>query len=227
MGDIINAGADLLGFGPASKQADASRYAADISGQATREQLALQQRMYEEGIKRQQPFLDIGTNALNRLVALNQPGANTAQFIQQDPGYAFRFAEGQKALERNAAARGGFISGRALKEATRYGQEMGSQEFGNAYNRMAGLAALGPSAAGVQNTLGTNYANQANQLGMINAANQGNLALQRGNIAASQYGNYGNALNTALNTDWKKVGQKFGFSDGGPSNADIEATYLT
>lgn len=29
MGDIINAGADLLGFGPASKQADAARYAAE------------------------------------------------------------------------------------------------------------------------------------------------------------------------------------------------------
>jgi hypothetical protein len=227
MGDIINAGADLLGFGPASKQAKSVKYAADISGQTTREQLALQERMYNEGLKRQQPFLDIGTNALNRLVALNQPGANTAQFIQQDPGYAFRFAEGQKALDRQSAARGGLISGGALRAATRYGQEMGSQEFGNAYNRMAGLAALGPSAAGVQNTLGQNYANQANQLGLINSTNQGNLALQRGNVAASQYGNYGNALNTALNTDWGKVGKKFGFGDAGPSNADIEAMYLS
>jgi hypothetical protein len=207
MGDIINAGADLLGFGPASKQADASRYAADISGQATREQLALQQRMYEEGIKRQQPFLDIGTNALNRLAALNQPGANTAQFIQQDPGYAFRLSEGQKALDRSAAARGGLISGGAMKAAQRYGQEMGSQEFQNAYNRLAGIAQLGPSAAGVQNSLGTGYANQANQLAMTNAANQGNLALQRGNIAATQYGNYGNVLGNALS--------KYSFGGGG------------
>lgn len=221
MGDIINAGADLLGFGPASKQADASRYAADASANATREQLALQQRMYEEGIKRQQPFLDIGTNALNRLNSLNQPGANAAQFLQMDPGYAFRLSEGQKALDRSAAARGGLISGGALKAAQRYGQDYGSQEYSNAYNRVAGLASLGPSAAGVQNNLGQNYANQSNQLGMINAANQGNLALQRGNIAASQYGNYGSALNTALNTDWNKLGQRFG---GGGSP---EATNMT
>lgn len=222
MGDIINAGADLLGFGPASKQADASRYAADASLNATREQLALQQRMYEEGIKRQQPFLDIGTNALNRLNALNQPGANAAQFLQMDPGYAFRLSEGQKALDRSAAARGGLISGAALKAAQRYGQESGSQEYSNAYNRLAGMAGLGPSAAGVQNSLGQNYANQSNSLAMMNAANQGNLALQRGNIAASQYGNYGSALNTALNTDWNKLGQRFGGGGGSP-----EATNMT
>lgn len=219
MGDIINAGADLLGFGPASKQADASRDAANISAQSTREALALQQRMYEEGIKRQQPFLEIGTNALNRLNALNQPGANAAQFLQMDPGYAFRLSEGMKGVERSAAARGGLMSGATGKALTRYGQDFGSQEFSNAYNRLANLANLGPRSAGVMSELGTGYANQANQLGMTNAANQGNLALQRGNISASQYGNYGSALNTALNTDWNALGKRFGGYGGGYSGA--------
>jgi hypothetical protein len=55
--------------------------------------------------------------------------------FQADPGYAFRLSEGQKALERQAAARGGLISGPALKAATRFGQDMGSQEFQNAFAR--------------------------------------------------------------------------------------------
>lgn len=210
MGDIVNAVADVFGFGPASKQADATTQAANISAQAQREALALQQRMYEEGIKRQQPFLEIGTNALNRLNALSQPNANVAQFLQMDPGYGFRLSEGQKALERSAAARGGLLSGSTGKALTRYGQEFGSEEFGRAYNRLAGLANLGPRAAGVMSDLGTGYANQANALAMTNAANQGNLALQAGNIRASQYKNYGSALNTALNTDWSKVGNYLG-----------------
>lgn len=210
MGDIVNAVADVFGFGPASKQADATTQAANISAQAQREALALQQRMYEESIKRQQPFLEIGTNALNRLNALSQPNANVAQFLQMDPGYGFRLSEGQKALERSAAARGGLLSGATGKALTRYGQEFGSEEFGRAYNRLAGLANLGPRAAGVMSDLGTGYANQANALAMTNAANQGNLALQAGNIRASQYGNYGSALNTALNTDWSKVGNYLG-----------------
>jgi hypothetical protein len=219
MGDIINAAADLFGFGPASKQADASRDAANISAQSTREALALQQRMYEEGIGRQKPFLEIGTNALNRLNSLNQPGANAAQFLQMDPGYAFRLSEGMKGVERSAAARGGLMSGATGKALTRYGQDFGSQEYQNAYNRLANLANLGPRSAGVMSELGTGYANQANQLGMTNAANQGNLALQRGNIAATQYGNYGSALNTALNTDWNALGKRFGGYGGGYSGA--------
>ena len=48
--------------------------------------------------------------------------------FQADPGYAFRLSEGQKALERQAAARGGLISGAALKAAQRYGQDAASQD---------------------------------------------------------------------------------------------------
>jgi hypothetical protein len=221
MGDIINAAADVFGFGPASKQAKATTQAANISAQSTREALALQQRMYEEGIGRQKPFLEIGTNALNRLNALNQPGANAAQFLQMDPGYAFRLSEGMKGVERSAAARGGLMSGATGKALTRYGQDFGSQEFNNAYNRLANLANLGPRSAGVMSELGTGYANQANQLGMVNAANQGNLALQRGNISASQYGNYGSALNTALNTDWNALGKRFGYGGGSGGFQDV------
>ena len=66
-----------------------------------------------------------------------QPGAFSfgANDFQADPGYAFRLSEGQRALERTAAARGGLISGGALKAASRYGQDMGSQEYQNAYAR--------------------------------------------------------------------------------------------
>lgn len=215
MGDIVNAVADVFGFGPASKQSEATTQAANIGAQVQREALALQQRIYEENLKRQQPFLDIGTNALNRLVALNQPGANAAQFLQTDPGYAFRLAEGQKALERSAAARGGLLSGATGKALTRYGQEAGSQEFTNAYNRLASLANLGPRTAGIMSDLGTGYATAANALGTTGAANQANLALMGGNIRASQYGNYGSALNTALNTDWNKLAQRFGYGGEG------------
>ena len=51
-----------------------------------------------------------------------------AKQMEEDPGYAFRLAEGQKAIERSTAASRGLQSGAALKAATRYGQEMGSQD---------------------------------------------------------------------------------------------------
>lgn len=218
MGDIVNAVADVFGFGPASKQSKATTEAANISAQGSREALALQQRMYEEGVARQQPWLKAGEQALNKLIPMADYQKFGMDQFTQDPGYAFRLAEGQKALDRQAAARGGLISGSALKAAQRYGQEMGSQEYTNAFNRyqteraaalnpLQSLAGVGQTTAAQLGQTGQNYANQANQLAMTNAANQGNLALQRGNIAATQYGNYSNVLGNAL--------AKYNFGGGG------------
>jgi hypothetical protein len=125
--------------------------------------------------------------------------------FQADPGYAFRLSEGQKALDRSAAARGGLISGSALKAAGRYGQEMGSQEYQNAFNRyqtersaqlnpLQSLAGIGQSATNQVNAAGQNYAtNAGNALG---AAAQANASGYMGmaNAAAGglgQYMNYG------------------------------------
>lgn len=210
MGDIVNAVADVFGIGPASKQAGAIEEASRISAQASREALDLQRRMYEEGVARQKPFYETGVNALAKLAAASDYTPFGMQQFQADPGYAFRISEGLKALERSAAARGGLLSGAAGKALSRYGQEMGSQEYMNAFNRYQAerQARLGPlqSLAGVGQTTaqqigaaGQGYAGASNALAAMNAANQGNLALGLGNVRASQYGTMGSALNQALN----------------------------
>jgi len=230
MGDIVNAVADVFGFGPASKQADATTQAAQMSAQGSREALALQQRMYEENVARQEPWRKAGVEALNKLIPMSEYQTFGMKQFRADPGYAFRMSEGMKGLERSAAARGGLLSGSTLKGIQRFGQNLGSQEYQNAFNRyqtersarlnpLQTLAGVGQTANTALGAAGQNYANQANQLGMTNAANQGNLALQRGNISASQYGNYGSALNTALNTDWNALGKRFGGYGGGYSGA--------
>jgi hypothetical protein len=183
----------------AKTQAGAARDAADAQLQASREANALQQRIYEENIGRQQPFLQGGTEDYNRLRALMSGGPGAAQnFLQMDPGYQFRFREGLKALDRQAAARGGLISGGALKAAQRYGQDLGSQEFGAAYNRLARMADVGPQAAGVMSNLGQNFAGQYGQNLMAGgqAAAQGMLGA--GSARASGYIGGANALTGAL-----------------------------
>jgi hypothetical protein len=125
------------------------------------------------------------------------PGA-AQQFLQMDPGYGFRMSEGLKALERSAAARGGLMSGATGKALQRYGQDLGSQEFGAAYNRLAGLADVGPRAAGVMSGLGQNFAGQYGQNLMAGgqAAAQGMLGA--GSARASGYMGGANALTGAL-----------------------------
>jgi len=204
----IGTGAAILGSavlgGLASRsaaktQAGAAQSAADAQLQASREANALQQRIYEENVARQQPFLQTGTEFFNRLAALQRGGPDAAQqFLQMDPGYGFRMSEGLKALERSAAARGGLMSGATGKALQRYGQDLGSQEYSAAYGRLAGLADVGPRAAGIMSGLGERYGQTAGQNLMAGgqAAAQGMLGA--GAARASGYMGTANALTGAL-----------------------------
>jgi hypothetical protein len=169
---IIPTAVSLIG---GSQQAKAAQRAANTTAAATDRANELQQRMYEENVARQKPFYDVGVNALPELVAASKYTNFGMDQFQQDPGYGFRLKEGQKALERNAAARGGLISGGALKAAQQYGQEMGSQEYTNAFNRyqIERNARLNPlqSLAG----FGQTSVNQLGQAGQNYASNVGNL----------------------------------------------------
>jgi hypothetical protein len=206
---LIPAAATLLGAKMAS---DATKSAARTSAESADKATALQQQMYEQNIARQQPFLQGGTEDYNRLRSLMAGGPGAAQnFLQMDPGYQFRLSEGMKALDRQAAARGGLISGGALKAAQRYGQDLGSQEFGAAYNRLASLANVGPQAAGVMSNLGQNY-----------ATNVGNIYQQQGTTAANAALARGSAYSGGLNQLGYLAGRYYGQPQGGGYMAPVE-----
>lgn len=88
---------------------------------------------------------------------------NPATALQMDPGYQFRMDEGMNSLENSAAARGGLLSGNFLKNSQRFGQDYASNEYQNAFNRLAALSGVGQAQAGSIANLGSNYANQAGQ----------------------------------------------------------------
>ena len=58
------------------------------------------------------------------------------QVLDQDPGAAFRQTEARKALESSAAARGDLLSGGTLQALQSRSQDLASQEYGNAWQRM-------------------------------------------------------------------------------------------
>lgn len=144
---------------------------------------AAAREFYGRGVGFQEPYMGAGAGATNQLAALFAPGGEytrqpTYEELQMDPGYAFRFNEGQRALERSAAARGGLLSGGTGKALARYGQEAGSQEYQNAYARfMANRAA---ATQGLQNLAG---------LGAGAAQTASGLAGQTGtNLMAQRFG---------------------------------------
>ena len=240
MGDIVNSVADVFGFGPASKQAKATTQAASESAAAARYATDLQKAMFDKQIELQQPWQQAGVNALTKMqggeYALPESFKYDPNSMYQDPGYAFRMSEGMNALNRSMAAKGLGVSGSNIKGALRYGQNLGSQEFGAAYgraldeynartarsntgyNRLAALSGVGQTANTALGSAASGYGANVGNIAMGNAATQGNAMMQRANIAAQQYGTAGRALDQALNTDWSKIGQKFGFGGSTPVN---------
>ena len=106
---------------------------------------------------------------------------------QTDPGYEFRLGEGLGSIEGSAAARGGLYSGATMRDLQKYGQDYASQEFGNIYNRLAGVADTGLSAA-----------QMSGNASMQTAGNVGNALGAMGNAQAAGYIGQGNAWNNGI-----------------------------
>lgn len=226
----------IFGQEAAEEQAEAIEGASEAELQAQREALEENRRQFDLGLGEVQrqydvargdvaPYREAGVSALNLLSQGIQPGGEfnqpfTAQTMMQDPGYQFRVQEGQRALERSQSARGGLLGGRAMREATRYGQEMASNEYANAFNRyqadlsnrfnrlayptglgqtsamqMAGTATgTGAQVANLAQNYGTNAAN----LALAGGATRGSAYEQAGNVRAAQLANLGSSINTGI-----------------------------
>jgi hypothetical protein len=186
--------------GSAALGAYSSNKAAKTQAQSAREAGDVQREIFERQVELGRPYREAGEQALNKLIPLaTEYTPFGMQQFQQDPGYAFRLSEGQKALERSAAARGGLMGGATGKALTRFGQEMGSQEYQNAFNRFQTerAARLNPlqSLAGVGQTAANTLGAQAGQYGANMAETLGAGAQAR----ASGYIGAANAIGGGLN----------------------------
>jgi len=184
-------GSAVLGAYSANKAAQAQAGAANNAAQ-------LQKQQFDRQVELQEPFRMAGVRALPELEEASRYKNFGMDQFTADPGYGFRLAEGQKALDRQAAARGGLISGAALKGAQRFGQEMGSQEYTNAFNRYQTelQARLNPlqSLAGV----GQTSVAQLGQAGQAMATGVGEAGAAAAQARASGYMGGANALSQGL-----------------------------
>lgn len=200
-GAVIGGGASMVA---SSKAASAQKQAAESAA-------AQQERMFNKQVELQEPFRQGGLTAQQQIMQLLGIGGDKTaagygslaqpfgmdQF-QQDPGYAFRQAEGMKALERSAAARGNLLSGSTMKGIQRFGQDLASQEYQNAFNRyqVERAARLNPlqSMMGSGQSSANVLTGAAGQLGQGLAQSE----LAAGQARASGYVGAANALNQAI-----------------------------
>lgn len=138
------------------------------------------------------PYLQAGNQGVTTLMEMLAPGgmlseqfkAPTAEEAAATPGFQFQMDEARKALERGAAARGTLSSGGTLKALTKYGQDIASTYYQNAFNNaLTGFQTNRNNALAGQGTL----------------ANLGQFGVGQFNQAAGNYGSQaaGNLMNAA------------------------------
>lgn len=184
---------------------DSSRKAANAQKDAAQLANKTETDQYAQNREDLAPWREAGTTALKQLTAGTAAGGEYAKDFTladftRDPGYDFRLQQGQRGLEASAAARGGVLSGAALKGMDRYNQDYASGEYQNAYNRWNNdrtqrfnrLSAL----AGIGQTATRDVTQQGAQVASNVAQNQ----VGAGNAQASSYVGQGNAWSGAANT---------------------------
>ena len=218
IGAAVSIGTSLIG---ASSQRKAAEKVSRQQQEAANRAIAIQQQQYEQTRADQAPFLDAGRQAQINLAYLmgNVPEGMTLEQLnaqanktsassgiskpfdgnyQADPAFAKRLSEGQQAIERSAASKGGLLSGATQKALQEFAQSVASDEYANAYNRyvteqtnlynsLAAQAGLGSRTAELLQTSGQNVANQ-----------QGEYTTQAGNAAAAGTVSAANAWQSGL-----------------------------
>jgi hypothetical protein len=197
---MIDGVGDLTGSDDAAAAAEkAARLSADATLKATEKNIDFQKWLWGEQTDLQQPYMDAGTEGLSDYQGMLDTGFNYDQY--SDPSTQFRKNEGQKSIENSAAAKGMTLSGKNLKDMTRFGQDYASTEYGNAYNRWQkelanryGLVRTGQAAASGTAQSGTSMGNQVS--GSI---------LDAGRANAGMYQDIGNIQGANAMSGWNTL----------------------
>ena len=187
-------------IGGAIVSSNAAERAAEAQAAGARQAADVNERIFRQSREDFAPYRDVGSNALYHLASLGgvdyegAPGSPEDRYATAmsrfylSPDYRFRLNEGITALDRSAAARGKLMSGGQLKAITEFGQGLAASEYGNYYNRLAGLSGIGQSATG--NTAAA---------GAAAAPAIGRAVMEQGTARASGYTGKANAVTDALN----------------------------
>lgn len=109
---------------------------------------------YGQAIGFQQPYYNQGIAANDLMAAYSGalgPEAQREAYAnyEMSPGVQFAMQQGMKGIDQNAAANQQLLGGNRLQQLQQYGTGIAMQDFGNQFNRLAGMSQQGQGAAGV------------------------------------------------------------------------------
>jgi len=167
IGDIFAGGQadvlDLWGFQAEDEAREAAEGASQAQESAAREGLAETRRQFDLTRQDLAPWLAAGTGALELQQNLLGVGGVDAQRqayanYLESPGQQFLRERGERALVANASAIGGLGGGNVRSALQQQGIGFAAQDFGNYYNRLAGLSSTGQTTGQQLGGFGANFA---------------------------------------------------------------------
>lgn len=195
-------GASLVGSVLSSNASkSAANSAASAQESAAAQANALQEKIYNQNVGYETPYMNTGTaanSALSGLLGLGGKAPDYSQFLNS-PGYQFQLQQGMANLDKSAAARGNLYSGGYGQQLVGYNQGMAQTGYNNYFNQLSGVAGRGQGAAAALSGVGENYAAAVGQ----NLSSAGTAAangfLANGQANANMYGQLGQIAGNAYN----------------------------
>jgi len=196
MAEIWGAAAVVVGaVYSANKQAGAAKASGNASERAANAAIAQSNANYDRTKENLDPFINAGNGALGQMQALNNGDFSS---FTASPDYEFTRDQGIQASDRSAASRGSLYSGGHSADLMALGQGLASQQYGNYYSRLQGLAGLGNSSALGLGSIGTGNAAAVGQFGLAGAQAQGDAAINGANANTNLVGNLSQGLGQYL-----------------------------
>lgn len=190
---VVGTVASASAAGKAEKAGESAQARAE---QLTWAQLGQQEAQFRDLLKLGEPYRAAGQQGLEKYIRYTQePGT-----MYEDPAYQAMLAQGTKAVEGSAAAKGTQLSGKTLAGLQELGQSTASQYRSQIMGELANLANIGSTAVGqaygvggqaMSQTAGAygNLATLAQQTGQIQAG----AAMGQGTALANLAGTLGAA----------------------------------
>lgn len=195
---VAVAGAAVIGAGVSIYEGNKAAGAQEKASQNTVQE---QQREYDQARADQAPWRTTGSSALDQIAKLygldtTDANGNTVKgtgkadlsSFATSPDFKFNLGQGEDAINRSAAARGGLLSGAAVKQGAQYASGLADNEFSGYVNRLSTTAGLGQAATNATQAAGTSAANS------IGAA-----YTNAGNARASAYDQSGQTIGNSVN----------------------------
>lgn len=147
------------------------------------------------------PYREGGQQAYGSLMNLSGltggPNAGWEAF-QQSPIYTSGLDAGIGAIDRSAVGRGGLNSGNTMRDLARFAGDYNTKNFGDFYNRQAGIANQGYSATGAQAGARTGMAQGVAGIQQGVGQGEANAALAGGGLMMSGLGQLANLAGFGL-----------------------------